>query len=198
MTCSINGCGRKPFAMGLCSRHYYRNRKYGAPDGKPKEKPSFSERLWKFIEKSGTEECWPWIGKSKVHGYGIIGLPGKHGGTMLAHRAVWIESNGPLPEYTHKDGIVIRHACDNRACCNPAHLLLGTQADNVHDMDERGRRVIRVLAGADHYNAKITEAQVREIRASYESNKVLAVRYGFKDWRAVKNIKLRRSWNSLQ
>lgn len=54
------------------------------------------------------------------------------------------------------------HRCDNPPCCNPAHLFLGTQADNVQDMDRKGRRV--AVRGADAAHAKLTEIDVKNIR----------------------------------
>ena len=52
-----------------------------------------------------------------------------------AHRFVWEQHNGPIPE-----GMVIRHTCDVPDCVNPEHLLLGTQADNIRDKVERNRQ----------------------------------------------------------
>lgn len=66
--------------------------------------------------------------------YGRIYFDGK---TQLAHRvAKMIEIGGPIPE-----GLCVLHKCDNPVCCNPSHLWLGTQKENVHDMIAKGRRV---------------------------------------------------------
>lgn len=61
-------------------------------------------------------------------------------------------------------GEVTRHRCDVRPCINPDHLMVGTDADNVRDMDERGRRVTVPSRGADHGCAVLTESDVLEIR----------------------------------
>ena len=53
---------------------------------------------------------------------------------MVAHRAAWISRHGPIP-----DGLFVMHGCDNRACVEVNHLTIGTPADNVLDMSEKGR-----------------------------------------------------------
>ena len=84
--------------------------------------------------------CWNWIGSTNKKGYGLIGgeINGKRyapkGRRMLAHRVSWVIHNGDIPDSDAAHGTVVRHSCDNPKCVNPAHLLLGTQADNVKDM----------------------------------------------------------------
>jgi hypothetical protein len=81
----------------------------------------------------GLDSCWPYIGK-RWHKDGY-GYPKRNQKPMLAHR--W--------SYEHHydvlltPAIIIRHTCDNPACCNPLHLLPGTQADNVRDAVSRNR-----------------------------------------------------------
>lgn len=55
-------------------------------------------------------------------------------GHERAHRAAWVEASGPIPL-----GILVCHRCDNPPCCNPAHLFLGTQSDNIKDGYAKGR-----------------------------------------------------------
>lgn len=80
-----------------------------------------------------TSECILWEGYIRPDGYGQVTRNHKNG---LAHRASWVASCGPIPK-----GMCVLHKCDVRACVNPQHLFLGTHADNVHDMDAKGRRV---------------------------------------------------------
>ncbi len=95
------------------------------------------ERFHPHVDKSsGPDACWPWT-RSKIRdgGYGQIGRGGHDGGIVLTHRLAWEIANGPVP-----DGMRVLHECDNPPCCNPKHLFLGTQADNLRDMTAKGRR----------------------------------------------------------
>lgn len=85
---------------------------------------SFAARL------SSIAECLVYQGYRDAKGYGRIGFRGR---TWKTHRLAWMFANGPIPS-----GLQVRHSCDNPPCCNPAHLLLGTNADNMRDMRERG------------------------------------------------------------
>ena len=77
--------------------------------------------------------CWEWQGFCLANGYGRFGL--RAGKIVLAHRFAYEMANGVIP-----DGKMILHSCDNPPCVNPAHLSVGTHADNMHDMENRGRR----------------------------------------------------------
>jgi hypothetical protein len=81
----------------------------------------------------GLSSCWPYIGKRKhKDGYGY---PKRNQKPILAHR--WSYEHHYQVSVAHD--VVVRHTCDNPLCCNPLHLLLGSQADNVRDMHERKR-----------------------------------------------------------
>jgi HNH endonuclease len=94
--------------------------------------------------------CILWERATNKAGYGICGRG-------LAHRAAFETAFGPIPA-----GMCVLHRCDVRSCVNPEHLFLGTQADNVKDMDAKGRRVSMV--GSKHALAKFAEADVAIIK----------------------------------
>lgn len=112
--------------------------------------------------------CWIWTGTISS-GYGNLRLtPSK---SERAHRLSWELHMGPIPA-----GLRVLHKCDVPACCNPGHLFIGTQMDNVRDMHEKGRD--DKARGERHCKAVITEEMVREIRSSNELTNVLAIRLG--------------------
>lgn len=95
----------------------------------------------------------------------------------LAHRLAWWISTGKQPD---PDRLVLHH-CDNPPCCNPAHLFLGTQADNMRDMIEKGRGRFEGVRGTQNVNAKLTDGAVAEILLAprqYGVGRKLAARFG--------------------
>lgn len=128
---------------------------------------------------AGPDGCWPWTGRrnTKNH-YGVIDILAIKRAPVLAHRVSWaVAHGGEMPP----DALHVLHRCDNPPCVNPNHLFLGTDADNVADMDAKGRRRAVGLVGTDHHQAKITEADVLEIdrlSASGLSHRQIAPQFG--------------------
>lgn len=142
------------------------------------------ERFWSKVDKHGV--CWEWTGCKDRKGYGRIAINGK---PVLAHRVAYELERGPI-----RNGMCVCHTCDNPSCVNPLHLFQGTIADNNRDMTKKGRGHMPkgILSG----RAKLTEAQVLEIRAADESHRALAKRYGVSH-RVVGRIKTREIWKHL-
>jgi len=89
--------------------------------------------FWLKVDKKGPDECWEFIGRKDAHGYGHFETGTK---TMRAHRYAYEISHDIIIPY----GKYVLHKCDNPSCVNPAHLFLGTQSDNMKDMDSKNRR----------------------------------------------------------
>jgi hypothetical protein len=162
----------------MCSKHYNRRLTTGSVEDGPRARAPVDVRLWRQVDRRGPDECWLWTAKRRIKGYGVINWGGRGSRPILAHRLAWILTNGPIPDGEGAHGTVVMHTCDNRLCCNPAHLRLGTQGDNVKDMDAKGRRKSAPKLGSKHHNARLNEAKVRYIRASTKSNAELAREFG--------------------
>lgn len=155
--------------------------------------PTLVKRFWAKVDARGPHECWPWVASKNRHGYGQISQswPGGYCRPFLAHRVSYMLANGELP-----DDLVVLHKCDNPACVNPAHLGLGTQADNLADAARKGRMRNAGLRGSRHHWSKITEADVRAIRnrvATGESHAGVAKAYSLTP-SAVTAIWKRKCW----
>jgi hypothetical protein len=112
-------------------------------------------RFWAKVEK--TEDCWIWTGARNPDGYGNVGIRKKF---MKAHRVAWMITSGPIPE-----GMRVLHRCDNPSCVKPDHLFIGSQYDNVKDMERKNRAV--KCRGSGHSLSQFTEAQVSSFRREW-------------------------------
>ncbi len=123
------------------------------------------EHLWPRVCRSGPDECWEWVGHRTPRGYGHTSALGV---VFYAHRAAWESAVGEIPP-----GLCVCHHCDNPPCCNPAHLFLGTHADNAADKIRKGRHArarsrleaVPKQRGERNPKAKLTWLNVSAIRA---------------------------------
>lgn len=137
----------------------------------------------------GPDDCWLWTAGTNRHGYGQFrrGMENSNNAQIFA----WELAHGkPVPK-----GLCVCHACDVRLCQNPRHLFLGTKADNVRDMLDKGRQA----KGEKNSNAKLTETQVKEIRDKFANGvtkRQLAAEYGLY-YKSIQRITSRRAWTHI-
>lgn len=123
---------------------------------------SEAQRFVKGVEvKEDRDSCWLWTRSTKGFGYGQILIGGLN---TSAHRVAWAywKNDGELPD----SDTAIRHSCDIPRCCNPSHLIAGTQKENLLDMRRKGRA--NDPSGEDSGKAVLTNEQAEEIRRRYE------------------------------
>lgn len=145
---------------------------------------SYARRFWAKVDRSaGPKACWPWTAAMRGTGYGCMNVGGK---LVDSHRLAYELAHGAIP----LPGLCVTHACDNRACCNPAHLSVGTKKDNHDDMKARHRapspdgisakkREIRDTVGvAGQKLTRETAEAIRREHAAGANQIELARRYG--------------------
>lgn len=142
----------------------------------------------RFMKKVNvTDGCWLWTAGASSTGYGKFGIGGRDSCVNhSAHRLAWTFFVGPIPT-----GLWVLHACDTPLCCRPGpgHLFLGTAADNNADMAAKGRAATgdrhgarlhpeAMRHGTAHWNSKLTDERVREIRRATGSQREIAALFG--------------------
>jgi hypothetical protein len=153
-------------------------------DGKPRQphtyKATAENHLLSHIAKQ-TNGCWQWLGVRKK-GYGHTGREGR---TYRAHRLACETWIGPIPK-----GLQVQHLCNHRACCNPAHLVVGTNAANVYYSIASGRT-----------KTKLTPRQAAQVKwlalHSRMTQVAIAKLYGVAADR-VAEIKKGRAWADVK
>lgn len=147
-------------------------------------------RFWNFVDRGDPNQCWPWTGWFFARNpYGGFTYGGK---TYRAHRLAYTLTNGPVPS----DKVVL-HTCDNPACCNPAHLVVGTYRENTQDMLHKKRHI--TPCGERHPHAKLTDDDVRRIRelaGNGLTHRAIADMFGVAQaqiWRVVRG----KSWKHV-
>ncbi|WP_295014830.1 HNH endonuclease [uncultured Microbacterium sp.] len=142
--------------------------------------PADIARFWSHVDVRDPGECWPWTRARSGNGYGRFSAAHR---LHTASRIAYELTHGPL------GAAEARHTCDNPPCCNPAHLIAGSHAQNMADMAARERSPRRRLTGA----------QVTEIRARRSAGALivtLAAEFGVTPSN-VSQIVRRRTWKHL-
>lgn len=154
------------------------------------------ERFWSKVNIGAPGECWEWQAASTSEGYGRFKVNGR---LVLSHRLAYELEYGPIPEGTGYHGLVVRHRCNNPRCCNPTHLQLGTQQDNVHDAMAAGTHNKTRALGEAHGRAKLTTEQVlhiKELLAAGVPRSQIARAFAVSRY-TVRDIDLGTSWGWL-
>ncbi len=166
-------------------------------------------RFWSKVSRAGPDECWLWLAsRAKApFDYGRFHL--RREGVAVAsfaHRVAFILHNGIALNAI--DVPVVRHTCDNPPCCNPAHLLAGTHADNMRDMHDRGRyrgggdavsaahARLFLPRGERHPQAKLDADKVQLIRTSGLTVTQLSRALGISR-SSVGRVRDRKTWQHL-
>lgn len=147
---------------------------------KQDREPDIAKRFWSKVDVRGEDDCWEWQAGLDGTGYAYFWNDGK---MVMGSRMSYELTYGPIPKGEGYHGTCVLHKCDNPKCVNPAHLRLGTHAENMKDRDEKGRchpgRHGHYYYGDSHHNAKLTNEQADEIRAAVGiSGRALAKIYG--------------------
>jgi hypothetical protein len=115
-------------------------------------------RFWQNVNVTLDDGCWEWKLSLLQTGYGQVRRGGKNYST---HRYAYRLEHGDIP-----DGMCVLHKCDNRKCCRPDHLFIGTHQDNHDDMVAKGRKRWKAPVGSQNGNAKLKECDVLAIKGS--------------------------------
>ena len=166
--------------------------------GRKGPKPRTAEQIRALLEALPRDENGCWIyGGASYNGYGMIHFEGRQ---TYAHRLAWQIFRGPIPKHdSHRGTMVVAHRCDQPRCCNPEHLFVGSQADNVADMHAKGRgptkEQLRTFG-----NARLSVDEVLLIRRLYDesdlSEEKIGAMFGIEQT-TVSAIGRRKTWSRL-
>ena len=148
--------------------------------------------LFSVDKGNSSAGCWLWRGykTGSKKAYGEICQDGVR---WLAHRRAWVLFKGPIPH-----GLSVLHKCDTPACVNPDHLFIGTTADNMKDMQSKGRgRNGPRRSGEQNPNARLTASAVQSIRSDARTCTAIAKDYGVSIF-LISQIRRRLAWKHVE
>jgi hypothetical protein len=169
----------------------------------PELTPQDIQRFHKNYHILSTEQCWRWTGRKVQDGYGYFQVKKKR---YIASRVAYFLHFGIDPSELN-----VLHTCDNPPCCNPEHLFLGTQPQNIADMVSKKRNKSmplnqnrqhihpEMVTGSKNPRSKLTEDQVKSIRE--QLSKGITAREIAKQFNVhaslIGHIKHRRNWTHI-
>lgn len=119
-------------------------------------------RFWRKVAKGDDASCWEWQGYRLSKGYGWVSTPlGNRAASRVAAYLAGLLKDLSSP-------LQVLHRCDNPPCCNPAHLFIGTNQDNVNDRVAKNRSGSKSLYGQANGASKLTDVQIKQIRGMYK------------------------------
>lgn len=116
------------------------------------------DRILDRVVRCPVKGCWEWKGAASHFGHGMVTVRGMKPRVQRVHRVVYGLLCGPIAP-----GLFVCHKCDNPSCCNPAHLFIGTAADNNRDSKSKGRNARGETCGPSRLSAD----EVRRIRSEW-------------------------------
>lgn len=126
----------------------------------PQFRAHLKMRLFAKLDMPDENACWEWTGGRTIKGYGSMMIDAPNNARTVCHRIAYVLRYGNIP-----DGLNVLHRCDNPPCCNPAHLFVGTQLENMRDMVAKNRQAHfggGIRAGSKNSAAVYSEDQAIE------------------------------------
>jgi len=128
---------------------------------------TLADRFWKKVNVSDSTQCWEWKAYTLKSGYGWMYVGDRK--SNFSHRVSAL-LNGLIDTLDSK--LHVLHRCDNPKCCNPSHLFLGTNADNVADRVSKGRTKHTPMHGEKNGMVKLSEEDTQNIRTLYSEGEI--------------------------